>query len=290
MPSASNFMRFSMSWLLIVCLFSSLRGDEKTAEQETADVLVFAPHPDDEVLGCAGVMMQRLAEKKRVKVVVLTNGDGFPKAAALFAKKTQEQLTETDFLNMAAIRQRQSLTGGEKIGLTKTDFTFLAYPDSKLKSMYETAGSEPLQQPFTKKSETYTSAVHDYHSHTHQRPAAYIKSSLLGDLTEIIKRCQPREIFVTHDADTHADHQATFWFVRDAAQAADFQGKIYTYINHGRTQPNLPAYRIQLSPEQIKQKKAAIEAHQIPTVHDDLPAYAKEEEIFWLYSLKPRSH
>ncbi|MBL9133576.1 MAG: PIG-L family deacetylase, partial [Verrucomicrobiaceae bacterium] len=40
-----------------------------------ADVIVIAPHPDDEVIGCAGVILRTLEAKKRVTVVILTNGD-----------------------------------------------------------------------------------------------------------------------------------------------------------------------------------------------------------------------
>ena len=61
------------------------------------DMLVFAPHPDDEVIGCAGVMMQAIAAKKRVGVVVFTNGDGFPKGTSAITGKPQDVLTSKDF-------------------------------------------------------------------------------------------------------------------------------------------------------------------------------------------------
>ncbi len=45
-------------------------------------IVVFAPHPDDEVIGCAGIIMQALARGAHVKVVDITSGDGFDAAAA----------------------------------------------------------------------------------------------------------------------------------------------------------------------------------------------------------------
>lgn len=40
-------------------------------------VLVLAPHPDDEVLGCAGAIMRHIAAADPVTVVILTDGGGF---------------------------------------------------------------------------------------------------------------------------------------------------------------------------------------------------------------------
>src|SRR4051794_14884739 len=47
-------------------------------ENQADSIVVFAPHPDDEVIGCAGIIMQALARGARVKVVAITSGDGFP--------------------------------------------------------------------------------------------------------------------------------------------------------------------------------------------------------------------
>jgi hypothetical protein len=37
-------------------------------------VVVFAPHPDDEVIACAGIIQQALGRGARVKVLAITNG------------------------------------------------------------------------------------------------------------------------------------------------------------------------------------------------------------------------
>lgn len=41
----------------------------------TGRALVFAPHPDDEVFGCAGAIMSHVAQGDPVKVIVATRGD-----------------------------------------------------------------------------------------------------------------------------------------------------------------------------------------------------------------------
>src|SRR5437764_1349275 len=70
-------------------------------------VLIVAPHPDDESLGCAGVMLRASRLGMRVRVVFLTNGDGYPKAAALLQNKEVKALTAEDYLALGRARQQQ---------------------------------------------------------------------------------------------------------------------------------------------------------------------------------------
>ena len=42
----------------------------------TGPVLVLAPHPDDEVFGCAGAIMRHIAAGDPVTVLILTDGGG----------------------------------------------------------------------------------------------------------------------------------------------------------------------------------------------------------------------
>jgi LmbE family N-acetylglucosaminyl deacetylase len=126
--------------------------------------------------------------------------------------------------------------------------------------------------------------VRDYHSLTHGRSAPYTKASVLGDLKEIIQTRQPREIFVTNEADSHPDHRATFWFVRDAARAAGYRGSLFTYVVHGKEPTEAPGRRITLNQALLDRKKAVIEEYQagLSPLHDNLAAkFAKPEEVFW---------
>ena len=41
-------------------------------------LMVFSPHPDDESLGAGGLIQRVLAAGGKVRVVFMTNGDGFP--------------------------------------------------------------------------------------------------------------------------------------------------------------------------------------------------------------------
>lgn len=247
------------------------------------DLLVVAPHPDDEALGCGGVILQALASKQRVGVVLVTNGDGFPRAAAVVARKAEDQLVPADYLRLAGIRQQHSVGALGRIGVRAEDLMALGYPDSGLKAIYEAKAESPYRQPFTQKTESYEAVIRDYHSLAHGRPAPYLKSSVLGDLVEIIQTRKPKAIYVTNEADSHPDHRATFWFVRDAAKAAGYRGTLFTFVVHGKPPPG-PVHRVALSETEQARKRALIEEYQtrLSPIHDELAEkYARAEEVFW---------
>ena len=254
-------------------------------EPAKVDLLIFAPHPDDEVLGCAGLMSRALRDGKRVGVVILTNGGGFPRAASVVVGKAQDELVAADFLELAAERQRQSVRGLRHIGIPLENLLFLGYPDSGLADIFRSREGAVYRQEFTNREATYGPVVADYRSSKHGRAAPYTRSAIIADIAELLLSRQPREIYVTHDVDTHGDHQAAFWFVREAAMAAGFAGEFYTYVNHGEVEPELPVRRVALTPAELAKKRLAIREHQIPIVHDHLQSYAKAEEVFWKVSL-----
>ncbi len=252
------------------------------------DILVIAPHPDDEALGCAGVMLRALQKKQRVGVVLVTNGDGYPKAAAAVAKKPEARLEPADFFCLARIRQQHSVGALSKIGVRREDLIALGYPDSGLKAIYEAKDAVPFKQPFTGKAETYASVIRDYHTLAHSRPAAYTRASVLADLVEILRARKPKQVYVTSEVDTHPDHRATFWFVRDAARAAGYRGFLFTFVVHGKP-PAGPAQRVVLTEAEQGRKRALIEEYQakLSPVHDDLARkFARAEELFWLVRIE----
>lgn len=80
-------------------------------------LLVLAPHPDDEVIGCGGVVAQHLREQRSVRIVVATDG-----AEA----------------GDAALREEESRRGVAKLG--DADLVFLRFPDRTLGD----AAAEPI--------------------------------------------------------------------------------------------------------------------------------------------------
>ncbi|MEA2464411.1 MAG: hypothetical protein QOJ98_2158, partial [Acidobacteriota bacterium] len=72
-------------------------------------LLVLAPHPDDEVIGCGGLIAQHLRERRAVRIVVATDG-----AEA----------------GDAATREEESRRGVARLG--EADLQFLRFPDRGL--------------------------------------------------------------------------------------------------------------------------------------------------------------
>ncbi len=75
-------------------------------------ILVLAPHPDDESLGCFGYIHKALKSGAKVKVIVLTDGK--------FLSKTEQRYKET-------------IETMEKAGLKRKNIFFLGFRDLHLK-------------------------------------------------------------------------------------------------------------------------------------------------------------
>ncbi|MBL8796356.1 MAG: PIG-L family deacetylase [Planctomycetia bacterium] len=269
--------------MLVALLAAGLAVPAAEEKLPALDLLIVAPHPDDEAIGCTAIMLQALEQKQRVGVVVMTNGDAFEGVTAV-VKKTKDQLVPADYLKLAGARQQHTVGALGRLGVRAADLLFLGYPDGGLDKIYRADGKEPFQQKFTEKKETYGAVVRDYHSQVHGRPTPYLKSSVLGDLQEIIKARQPKEIFVTNETDSHADHRAAFWFVRDAARGAGYRGQLFTFVVHGKGPAEQPGRRLVLTKAQQDRKRAVLEEYQVglSPFHDNLAArFAKEEEVFW---------
>jgi len=97
-------------------------------------VLVVAPHCDDEILGAGGYMAMAARRGAHVRVVMLTNGDGFPLAATREYRRIPPS-AET-FLRFAALRQGETRAALEALGLSRNDVTFLGYPDGGLSHLW----------------------------------------------------------------------------------------------------------------------------------------------------------
>lgn len=311
--SDNRFCRCVKSVLVFVIVGGLSAAFAQPGSTPARSIVVFAPHPDDEVIGCAGVIMQGLASRARVKVVAITSGDGFPAAAAGVTHKRVDQVGAEDFFALSRFRQMQSRTALRILGGRADDLILLGYPDGELGNLYESTDDKVIRQQFTRKNETYALIEKDYHTSVHGKPAAYRRSSVLGDLVELLTTLQPTEIYVTDGTDGHIDHRAAFWFLRDAAKKVGYQGAFYTYLVHGlpawpfpagvtpslpfesrkvdgvvvpRGLPWPPPRRVPLTRAQAERKLRAIQAHNIPVVgmpehQSEMESFVKSEEVFW---------
>ncbi len=189
---------------------------EKTLEAAPAPLpgqrlLVFAPHPDDETLGAAGLMRQARLRNDDVRVVIITNGDGFRISAA--QEFGELSVPPKDFVRYGYLRQTEARTALGVLGIPADHVYFLGYPDRGLMPMWIShwAASNPT-------ASAYTLADHSPYADAATLNAPYCGASLLQDIKRQMIAEQPTDIYVTHPNDDHPDHAAASVFVRTALQ------------------------------------------------------------------------
>ncbi len=276
------------------------------------DLLLFAPHPDDEALGAGGVIQQAVAARKKVRIVFVTSGDGYPRAASTLLDKPIPELGPPDYVSLAATRQREAVAAGKVLGLSASSLVFLGYPDAAMADVHANESRAPVESPYTGKHSTYGPALPDYHTGAHGEPGAYTRRSALADVVEILRDSQPAQVYVTDPADTHPDHVATFELVAEAAAGIGFAGGLLTFVVHsgpvecwpwpqGATPHSLfeqhatdgatypigaewpPPIRVPLTISECTLKLKAMGAHASQCAIDGnyLESFVKAEEIFW---------
>ena len=73
-------------------------------------LMVLAPHPDDEVFGCGGVLALAVAQQVRTQVIVLTDGA----AGGDFVEREAESRAAARTLGYLQLRDDAGLHGSEK--------------------------------------------------------------------------------------------------------------------------------------------------------------------------------
>lgn len=255
------------------------------------DLLVIAPHPDDEALLAAGAMAKARAAGKSVSVIVVTNGD--------FTCERDGYLREAESVRALA-------------KLDVKDVHFLGYPDGALARM----GHQPLDPiehrdangECTARTGTYADRSEgrlDEHTARTGQPGEWTSDSLLGDLEALLDRLRPRTILLPHFIDDHPDHAATYRYVRRALEnlhrepevlrgvvhsGACWPSDCKTFLNLLQPMPPLPRPLGGYAPTRREPIDADQKLDVISTYisqagadpeTDWLSSFARADEIFW---------
>lgn len=81
-------------------------------------ILIFAPHPDDEVLGCGGTIIRRIREGYEVYIVFITDG--------------AHSHTQISTKRMKQIRRKEAVIANSVLGVPKKNLFFLGFEDECL--------------------------------------------------------------------------------------------------------------------------------------------------------------
>jgi len=262
----------------------------------TDRILILAPHPDDEVLGCAGVIQQAQALKLPVRVVFLTHGDENQWSFMVYRK--HPVLLPGSVRRMGEVRHQEALAAGAALGLAAEQMTFLGYPDFGTLAIWNEhwEASVPYRSLLTRvRAVPYADAM---------RPGAPHKGEeILRDLTTVLREFRPTKVFVSHPADHNGDHRALYLFTRVALWdlAAELKPEIFPYLIHFRQWPPrtrslvneplappqklrdaLPWRSLSLTPAQVERKLAALQAHrsQYQSNRRYLRSFVRVNELF----------
>jgi LmbE family N-acetylglucosaminyl deacetylase len=197
-------------------------------------VLVLAPHPDDEVIGCAGVLQQALAKHLPVQVVFLTAGDNNQWAFAL--ARRHPVIMPRAVRAMGQVRELEARTAAGVLGVATNNLVFLGYPDfGTLRIWREHWGTDtkPYRSMMTRVTAVpYADAL---------RPGALYKGEeIVRDLRQILTGFRPTQIFLSHPADHNGDHQALYLFTQVALWDLNLHPApmLHTYLVHFHAWPD----------------------------------------------------
>ncbi len=274
---------------------------EERAEPETVlnprdRILILAPHPDDEVLGCAGIIQKARKEGVPVHVVLFTYGDNNEWAFFLYRK--HPVFRPSGVRRMGLVRHDETLEAAKRLELSPDQLTFLGYPDFGTLNIWlrHWASRGAYRSMLTRvKAVPYDNAL---------RPGApYKGEEVLRDLKGIIRTFHPTKIFVSHPADYMPDHLALYLFTRVALWdlEREVRPELYPYLVHHGSWPQPSGYRPQLplepplslmhrmnwqySPmtiQEIEKKLYALKAHttQMAYSRKYLASFLRSNELF----------
>lgn len=211
-------------------------------------ILILAPHPDDESIGCAGIIQEALRAGADLHVLYLTNGDHNEFAFIVYEKRLT--FMQSEFIHMGNVRQEEAIKAMELLGLGKDNLIFLGYPDFGTFAIFRDYWN--TDRPY---KSILTRVTHVPYKNDLSYGNAYIGENILQDVENILKRYRPNKIFVTHPADVNSDHKAFYLFLQVAL--ADLkeelpQPEIYAYLVHWFDWPMPRHYHpeLNLSPPQ----------------------------------------
>ena len=261
-------------------------------------ILVFAPHPDDETIGCLGIIQQALGVGADIHIVYLTNGEHNQFAFIVFEKRIP--FRKSEFIHLGEVRRKEAIKAMELIGLSQDRLIFLGYPD---------AGTFLIFARYWQKELSYKNFLTRISNVPYPEDlsygAPYKGENILADLERVIKEYRPTRIFVPHPADVNPDHKALYLFLQIAL--SDLKDTlaaplVHPYLVHWvgwplprRYHPELSLsppedfsgsagawFKYDLTPEQLEVKRKAMLCYKSQTESSAsyLLSFVRNDELF----------
>ena len=193
-------------------------------------ILVVAPHCDDETLGAGGLIAVARQRGLPVRVVVVTNGDGFRYGVS--GRYRRLRPTPDAYIRYAYARQDETREALQLLGVSPEDVVFLGYPDRGISRLWSPHWSP--DEPYTS---VFTRCSRSPYRNSRTPGAPYCGQALLQDLKEELAAFRPTLVVAPHAYDAHPDHWATHAFVVCAVQECARAGtlpvpRMVSYLIH----------------------------------------------------------
>ena len=264
-------------------------------------ILILAPHPDDEAIGCAGIIQQAVKLGAKIRVVYLTNGDHNQISFIVYEKRLT--FRKGEFIHMGEVRRLEAIKAMQLLGVSEKNLVFLGYPDFGTFTIFSQYWQD--EKPF-RSLLTRISSVPYKENLSYGAP--YKGESILNDLKKVLLDYKPSKIFVSHPADANVDHKTLYLFLEIALSDLSKNlppPKIYPYLIHCVGWP-LPRHyhpelslippkqfldsqinwvKFELTPEQLDKKYQAILCYKSQTESSAfyLLSFARKNELFGDY-------
>jgi len=153
------------------CWILHLKSQPMLSNQKPA--IVFAPHPDDETLGCGGMIALKRQQGVPVWVVFMTDGQD-----SQFNHERIKTIAE-----LVEIRKHEALAALNMLGVQSSEIHFLDLPDGSLPALPEAKRQQVVEQlvellKMTHAQEVYVTYRKEIHP-DHQETYALVRSAIL---------------------------------------------------------------------------------------------------------------
>jgi LmbE family N-acetylglucosaminyl deacetylase len=193
-------------------------------------ILIFAPHPDDEVVATGGLISEAVKEGFTVKVVFITNGDGFGNLVKTGSLIKINNANEA--ITLGYEREIEAIQAAKVLGLKSENLIFLGYPDRGISHLWFSNWSKAYTSIYTFKSCSP-------YNNSYTQKVSYKGENLSKDIRSILDSFKPDLVFTPSYFDMHPDHWGTSCFVISELATLEEMGrgwvreiKIYFYLVH----------------------------------------------------------
>jgi LmbE family N-acetylglucosaminyl deacetylase len=192
--------------------------------EATERLAIIAPHPDDETLGCGGLIWEARQRSIPVSIIFLTNGDGNRVGTSLAYRRLRP--SSTQYREYGQDRQAESLRAIRELGVQPSSAFFLGLPDQGLTRIARTGGLVRSR---------YTAASASPYLKTLATP--YSHTAVLQRLSHLLEELRPTVLLLPLLEDSHKDHRAAGNLAYTAARELSLTPRLFGYPIHYRFFP-----------------------------------------------------